>query len=75
MSSGNWPPNPPIPSHHAAHALDGGIPGCDVDAGAGIGGAALSHDGQTPGSAPWWALTATGSGRRIVTADEGTGVG
>ena len=60
--------------HHAAQPLHGGVAGRDVHPGAGVGGAALSHDGQTPGSAPWWALTATGSGRRSVT-DAGTGVG
>ena len=60
--------------HQVTHALHGGIAGCNVDAGGGVGGAALSHDGQTPGRAPWWALTATGSGRRSVT-DAGTGVG
>ena len=53
--------------HHAAQALDGGVAGRDVHTGAGVGGAALSHDGQTPGSAAWWAVTATGSGRRSVT--------
>ena len=60
--------------HQAPQALHGGIAGRDVDAGAGVGGAALSHDGQTPGRAPWWALTATGSGSRSVTC-AGTGVG
>ena len=44
--------------HQAAQALDGGITGRDVHAGAGVGGAALSHDGQTPGSAAWWAVAA-----------------
>ena len=63
----------PDARHHAAQALDGGIAGRDVHTGAGVGGA-LSHDGQTPGSAPWWAVTPTGSGRRSVT-DAGTGVG
>ena len=63
MSSGNWPPNPPMPATMVAQALDGGIAGRDVHAGAGVGGAALCPRGQTPGSAAWWALSATGSGR------------
>ena len=65
---------PADPLHHAAQALHGGIARRDVHTGAGVGGAALLHDGQTPGSAPWWAVTATGSGRRSVT-EAGTGVG
>ncbi len=64
---------PADPLHHAAQALDGGVAGRDVHTGAGVGGA-LSHGGQTPGSAPWWAVTPTGSGRRSVT-EAGTGVG
>ena len=60
--------------HQAVQALHGGIAGRNIHPGAGVGGAALSHDGQTPGRAPWWALTATGSGRRRLT-DTGTGVG
>ena len=38
--------------HQGAQALDGGVAGRDVHTGAGVGGAALSHDGQTPGARP-----------------------
>ena len=67
MSSGNWPPKPPMPGHHRRRMpLDGGVAGGDVDAGARVGGAALAHGAQTPGSAAWCA-DATGSGRPIAT--------
>ena len=76
------PPNPPMPGTMAAQALDGGVAGRDVHAGAGVGGAALSHGGQTPGSAPWWAVTADrlgpperdrprGDRRRVVAGEAG----
>ena len=47
--------------HERAQAVDRGFAGCDVHAGAGVGGAALAHGVQTPGSAAWWAVTVTGS--------------
>ena len=77
MSSGNWPPKPPMPCTMAAHALDGGITGGDVHPGAGVGGAALSHDAQTPGSAPWWApdRAPARAVRRTPWHRAGTGVG
>ena len=62
--------------HERAQAVDGGVPGGDVHPGAGVGGAALAHGVQTPGSAAWWAVTATGSGRPSETGVAwGTGVG
>ncbi len=68
-------PEPADAGHHVAQALDGGVTGRDVHTGAGIGGAALTHDGQTPGSAAWCGVMATGSGRRNVTDSGGMGVG
>ena len=38
--------------HQRAQPLDGGVTGLDVHAGAGVGGAALPHRGQTRGARP-----------------------
>ena len=77
VSSGNWPPKPPMPATIDAQALDGGVTGRDVHAGAGVGGAALAHGGQTPGSAAWWAVARHRLGPPSATGVDrgGTGVG
>ena len=71
-------PEPADARHHGAQALDRGVTGGNVHTGAGIGGAALSHGGQTPGSAPWWTMAVTGAVRPRLTgarAARATGVG
>ena len=75
---GELPPEAADARHHGAQALDRRVTGGNVHAGAGIGGAALSHGGQTPGSAAWWTLAATGPVRPMLTgarAARATGVG
>jgi len=59
--------------HPCRACADGSIASRDVDAGAGVGGGALSHDGQTPGCA-LVGPDRDGFGRRRV-PDAGTGVG
>ncbi len=63
-------------SDDGTESIDRRVAGCNVDAGGRVGGAALTHRTQTPGSAAWCA-DAMGSDRPMTTgaAAAGTGVG
>jgi len=68
------PPEAADARYQPGQARHGGVAGPNVHSGPRVGGPALAHGRQTPGSAPWWAMATRGR-VTLTGVDVGTAVG